>query len=388
MKLLTALAASTLYTCGAVDAVEAAANAAFALAIRDRDPEYQLRAQFVRCCTQLYAGQFGAAEELARQFSSIATASNSRVAISEGHRLTAIAWYHMGRQTEARDKVERLLEHHVTDPRRSQLSNSHADGRDGSRALLANLLWLQGFPERAFAAALQARVEAQANGHALTISYVLAFASVPLALQTGRPALANESLFVLQDHVAKHGLKLYDVWARCLKGALLLGLDDAVGLGLMSDALEEVKRDRHAMPFPDYASIYALGLDRFGHQAEARAVVDGAIDWSMDHDALWCIPELLRAKGEILGRAHPLDVSGISERCFTEAIGQARRQGALMLELRAATSLARLKMKQRDATQVEQVLSSIYEAFTEGFATPDLKAAGALLDTLRATTQN
>jgi predicted ATPase len=70
------------------------------------------------------------------------------------------------------------------------------------------------------------------------------------------------------------------------------------------------------------------------------------------------------------------------EACFLQAIEVARRQGAKMLELRAAASLARLWQQQGRQTEARQLLAEIYDWFGEGFDTPDLTEARLLLETL------
>jgi predicted ATPase len=71
-----------------------------------------------------------------------------------------------------------------------------------------------------------------------------------------------------------------------------------------------------------------------------------------------------------------------AEACFHQAIAIARRQGAKSLELRAVTSLARLWQKQGKNNEARQMLAEIYDWFTEGLATADLKEAKALLGEL------
>jgi predicted ATPase len=71
-----------------------------------------------------------------------------------------------------------------------------------------------------------------------------------------------------------------------------------------------------------------------------------------------------------------------AERCFHSAIDIARRQQAKSLELRAATSLARLWRQQGKPKEAHAMLADIYKWFTEGFDTADLKNAKALLDEL------
>jgi predicted ATPase len=65
---------------------------------------------------------------------------------------------------------------------------------------------------------------------------------------------------------------------------------------------------------------------------------------------------------------------------FTQAIAEARRQGSRFYELRATTSLARLWRGRGRGAEARDLLAPIYDGFTEGFDTEDLKEAKALLD--------
>jgi len=69
-----------------------------------------------------------------------------------------------------------------------------------------------------------------------------------------------------------------------------------------------------------------------------------------------------------------------AEDCFVAAIDVAREQGALSWELRAATSLARLLRDLNRSADALALLQPVYNQFTEGFDTADLKTAKALLD--------
>ena len=73
---------------------------------------------------------------------------------------------------------------------------------------------------------------------------------------------------------------------------------------------------------------------------------------------------------------------GGAEACFRSALVTAREQGARMLELRAAMSLARLQRRRGQAEDARQMLAGVYAAFTEGFSTADLQSAAALLESL------
>ena len=88
--------------------------------------------------------------------------------------------------------------------------------------------------------------------------------------------------------------------------------------------------------------------------------------------------ELHRVRGELLRG----DDDTAAERCFPQAIGIAQKQSAKFWELRAAISLARLWSEQGKRDAARNLLGPIYGWFTEGFDTPVLKEAKALLTEL------
>jgi predicted ATPase len=95
----------------------------------------------------------------------------------------------------------------------------------------------------------------------------------------------------------------------------------------------------------------------------------------------WYEPELYRLKGELLLQQTSENQAEV-ENCFHQAIVVAQNQQAKSWELRAATSLARLWQQQGKRDEARQVLAEVYNWFTEGFDTADLKDAKALLDAL------
>ena len=89
-------------------------------------------------------------------------------------------------------------------------------------------------------------------------------------------------------------------------------------------------------------------------------------------------PEIYRVKGEVLFRKDDSNIDE-AERCFRRAIEISRKQSGKSLELRATISLARLLAKQDHRDEARAMLAEIYNWFTEGFDTADLKDAKALL---------
>jgi len=97
--------------------------------------------------------------------------------------------------------------------------------------------------------------------------------------------------------------------------------------------------------------------------------------------------ELYRLKGELLIRKNrtratePTQIQE-AENCFRKAVDVAHRQRAKSLELRATMSLCRVWQQQGKENEARQLLKKVFSRFTEGFDTPDLRNAKALLNEL------
>jgi predicted ATPase len=159
--------------------------------------------------------------------------------------------------------------------------------------------------------------------------------------------------------------------------------DVIAGLGLLRAGLDEFGKDRVAARSLIFLTEMAEALGRAGEIADGLAVAEGAIERSEQNEGHWAIAELLRVKGELLLLRGAPAAAAAAEDHFRQALGWARQQGALSWELRAATSLARLLRDQDRPADGMALLQPIYDRFTEGFDTSDLKAAKALLDALQ-----
>jgi predicted ATPase/DNA-binding winged helix-turn-helix (wHTH) protein len=122
---------------------------------------------------------------------------------------------------------------------------------------------------------------------------------------------------------------------------------------------------------------------RFGRNKEANEALDEGLEFGLRTNQGLAESDLYRLKGETelrLGRSN----SGSAARWFVRAIDAAQRRSAKIAELRATVSLARLLAKQRKRDKAHAMLREIYNWFTEGFDTADLKDAKALLDELNS----
>jgi predicted ATPase len=146
-------------------------------------------------------------------------------------------------------------------------------------------------------------------------------------------------------------------------------------------AAAEATGTRSSKPF--YLALLAEALALAGKIEEGLAVLDDAFATATVSGVRGWDAEIHRLRGELTGRlAHPDPAK--AEDSFRTALAIAREQGTRGYELRAATSLARLWLKQGRRTEVRDLLAPVYAWFTEGFDTPDLKDAKALIEELAA----
>jgi predicted ATPase len=129
---------------------------------------------------------------------------------------------------------------------------------------------------------------------------------------------------------------------------------------------------------PMHLGFLAEAYACIGERERARELIDEAITRAAKTSERYFEAELHRMRGELLLEQDKT----AAEASFDRALSIARRQNAKSWELRAAVNLARLWRDRGDSDRARDLLAPIYSWFTEGFDTPDLLAARALLDEL------
>ena len=384
MKLHAALGASLIYSSGAVPEIGAAWTRAFELAASLDDTWYQLRSLLGLCFFQTASGRHRAALVLAEKYCALAAKRpdpNDRLI---GERLIGVADHYLGDHAGARRHLEHMLAHYVPLARKSQIIPFPLDHQVTARALLARILWLQGFPDQAMRTAEASIEDARSTTHANSLGYALSQAACPIALLVGDLASAVHYVGMLLDHVGRH-VALWHAWGRCYQGMLVIRRGDAVtGLRVLRDGYNGLGGARFAaLRLIAFQMAEALGCAE--EIADGLAIVEEAINRCEHSDERWQIAELLRVKGELLRLRGARGAAAAAEDHFRQALDWAHRQGALSWELRAATSLARLWRDENRTKAAREMLASVYDRFTEGFETADLKAAKLLLGDLPAS---
>jgi predicted ATPase len=380
MKLYAALGASLLFSTGAMPETEAVWAKALEIAVSLGDTEYQLRAFRGLWACRLNRGEFRVALTLAQRFYSLAQDRGDPADLPNGDLVIGISLHYWGDQTNARRHTERMLSGYVAPVQRSPLIRIQVDQRVVARGALARILWLQGFPDQARRIAQSTVDDARALDHAVSLCFALCEVACPVALLTGDLAAAENYVAALLDCSAAHSLPIWPTWGHRFRGTLLIRNGDFdSGLALLRTALEQPPEARFQPRFTCFLGELAEGLGRAGQIAQGLEAIDEALARSERNEDRWCLAELLRIRGELLLLQAGSGAATAAEDHYQQALGWARRQGALSWELRCATSIARLLRDQNRSTEAIAVLAPIYNRFTEGFETADLKAAKALI---------
>ena len=378
MKLLAALAASLMYSRGAVAEIGAAGTKTLEIAESLGDAEYQLRSLFGLWSFHINGGQHRVALALAQRFRTLAAKRSDPNDRLIGERMIGTSQYYLGDQLSARRHLERVLAHDVVPAQKRQIVRFELDQWAAARAYLARILWLQGLPDQAMRTAETSVADVRAANHAISLGLTLALAACPIALFIGDLAALEHYAEMLLDHSTTHGLARWRAFGRSYQGVLVIQRGDlSTGLQVLRAASAEPGAAGSAPRFFTFLMAEALGS--VGQIGAGLAAIEEAITGSERTEERWITAELLRVKGELLLLQGTPGATALAEGHFRQALDWARRQGALSWELRAATSLARMLSDQGRSAEARALLQPVYDRFTEGFATADLKAAKALL---------
>jgi predicted ATPase len=222
--------------------------------------------------------------------------------------------------------------------------------------------------------------EAASRDHPVLICVSLVYASM-LLLWTGDLPKAGDLIEQLMVHAGRYSLAPYHALGIALKGELAIARDEPeAGLDLLRSALETLHAQQYNVLLPGFVGASAEGLRKTGRFEEALFTINGAIARAKNSGVESNLSELLRIKSQILVARHDRD-SAMD--CLTEALAVAREQSALAWELRSTIALARLLCEDGQRDQARHTLALVYDRFTEGFETADLKLARALLEDMR-----
>jgi predicted ATPase len=284
----------------------------------------------------------------------------------------------MGNVGDARINLGEGIARYLPAQRSAEIYRAAQDPGVACRAYLAVTEWLLGFPERAQSRMRESVELAEELNDPVSLAYALCF--------TG--AIVSETCGGDTNAIVERGSEVatgggFALWAA-------LGTMHRAHLRFeeqrSESALDKLRESVVAITqigvhinTPYNMTLLARAYRQVGRVDEGLQVLEEA-QVSIDARGERCWEaEIQRLRGEIL-LSQSTENAGDAEACFERALHISRSQEAKSLELRAAMSLARLWRDQRKVAEANALLAPIYDWFTEGFDTADLKDAKALLE--------
>jgi predicted ATPase len=288
----------------------------------------------------------------------------------------------MGELLTAREHLEQAVA--LYDPE-GHGSTAFAFGQDLGVSALSHLnwvLWLLGYPDQASRRQGEALALAHRVGHKNTLGFALMYSAMAGAY--GRnTGLAAEHSAALLELAREQKFDLWAAGATVVKGWTIARRGQgAVGVAEIERGLAEWTTSGAEWMRPFFLSLLAEACALSGNVRRGLGALDEALAAVGRTGQCWPEAELHRLRGQLLANLQHVGGPDEASAAFQSAIQIARQQSAKSWELRAVTGLARLWAEQGRRAEAQDLLAPVYGWFTEGFDTPDLREAKALLDEL------
>ena len=292
------------------------------------------------------------------------------------HRLLAASLIALGRHQEARQHLDTSLDLYKPDLMTKFSDRFAQEPGVQIRAYLLLNLWMLGYLDQARHHLAVSRAAAKELSHVNTTCYG-AFHWTIYAFLCRDERLQQESIETVVALASQHGLPTWQAFGGFSEALIHSRAGDPTALDRLQQGIDTFTSGGEWLFVPFYKTEQARELLRLGRTSKALETVNETMDVINKTGECWILPELYRIEGlSHLTRSEPRR----AESSFQSAIEVAREQEAKSWELRAATSLGQLWLDRDEPAKARGLLRPIYDWFTEGFETPDLKDAKALLD--------
>jgi serine/threonine protein kinase/tetratricopeptide (TPR) repeat protein len=297
----------------------------------------------------------------------------------QSHWTLGLSRSYLGEFEAAREQFEQTIAIHDAERIDSLVS---LYGAVLSRAHLARMLLYLGFADQSQQMMNQAIAKTGGIRHPVALADALTLKAHLLAFQRHAPT-TQETAAAIEKHAEEHGLPYYAAIAAMMSGwALAMQSRESEGVTLIREGLAAYLATGTRHQYGYYLALLAEALGEAGRKEEALQALSEALDFASQNKERYFESELYRLRGEALLKTGIVAATD-AERCFQQAIDIAKQQQAKSFELRAVISLARLWQKLDKRDDALRMVEGVYGWFTEGFDTPDLKEARALLKELR-----
>jgi predicted ATPase len=320
------------------------------------------------------------AKELAARFLALGEKEGTAVPLMVGHRTMGSTLAFIGDLVEARAHYNESLALYRAAEHRRLMTRFGQDLRVTCLGFRSMLMWLLGYPEAALRDADCALMEARQIEHAATLMFTLNF---PILINTycGNYDAADERIKELVILAEEKGAPFRKAEGVLRQGYVLTLTGKAKAVEMVTSGIDLWRSAGSTIFTPEHEFMLAIAYADSGQFDDAWRCIGKAMAAMQATRERWCEAEAHRVAGEIALKSPQRDVAK-AQAYFEHSLTVARAQQAKSWELRTATSLARLWSDRGKRQTARDLLAPVYDWFTEGFDTSDLRKAKALLGEL------
>jgi predicted ATPase len=344
----------------------------------------------------LTRAEYESAYGLGEQFLTLALKRNDSGLLVEAHFLVGFTLQFLGEFVAARAHCEAGIALYDSQQHQSLAFSFGVDPGVNCFSCVPLALWCLGYPDQALQRSREALSLAQEVAHPFSLGWAL-IAATWVQQYRREDRIVQEQAETALILSKEQGFPFWLAWATILRGwsSMKRGQDEA-GVTQLGQGLEFMRTTGGAeLARTHFLALLAESYEKVGKREEGLTALTEALLIVDKNKERFYEAELYRLRGELTlaqsgirspasevpNTQHPTPSTQVeAEECFLRAIEIARKQQAKSLELRATMSLARLWQQQGKSTEAHQMLSEIYNWFTEGFDTKDLQEAKALLE--------
>ena len=292
------------------------------------------------------------------------------------HHLAGVSREFIGEMVESSAHLERARELHDPAEHAAYSAMYGFDPGMLARAMTSRPLWALGFPDRADRRARETLDLARSQRQPTTLAFALVVMQ-GIHLYRGNFADALTIGDELSALCGEYGLRQEAEWSRAFQGSAMAGagrLDE--GIDLLQDTLAVQQSMNAGLVRPTFLALLAEALWSAGRVGEGLEAVSEGLAHAERTFQGGYVAELRRVQGQLFHLAGNRDAA---EDALRAALEYARGQKARSFELRAASELARILRASERSSEADATLAPVYESFSEGHDTADLRSAHAIL---------
>jgi predicted ATPase len=304
LRLLSAYASGLAYSAGPGPEVVGAWTEALSLSVTYGDDDRELRAVWGLWNAEQYSGDSLAALRMARRFASLAELKGTKLQVALSHRILGIALHYVGAHERATERLQTALASEELKAERWDTTGIRVDQIAVTTATLARTLWFSGDKVAALRATLFAERAAKKTQHEMSTAYVLAEATIPLAILDNDEERSVEAVRELRTLSRRAGFNIwldacdaFECAARTSSGS-----SSPKHIVDFQNALSRMLTSKYLAPLPLVYLKLAAAHHFQGDDRAAMAVLEEAELHCKQRGTRWLSSELSKLKKSIQSR--------------------------------------------------------------------------------------